>query len=180
MGKAPVNTALGSVRGQVDGWVYRQLEGETVIARRPRERTDVAPTAEQQAVRETFRRAAEFAKAVFADPVRKAAYRELALRRGFPGSRLFAFIVQDYAKAPAVTGIAADGYGRTVGDLIKVFATDNGEVVAVTVAFQAADGSVLESGPAAKGDDGWHYLASTTVAPGTPVTIVATATDRAG
>ncbi len=180
MGKTPVNTALGSLRGQVDGWVYRELEGETVIARRPRVRADLEPTAEQQTVRETFRRAAEFAKAVFADPVRKAAYRDLALRRGVPGSRLFAFIVQDYAKGPVVTGIAADGYGRAIGDAIKVYATDNGEVTGVTVALQAADGSVIESGPAAKSDDGWRYLATTAVAAGDPVTIVATATDRAG
>lgn len=180
MAKTPVNSALGKVHGKLDGWVYRVLEGDTVIARPPTIDPNLEPTEEQEAVRERFRRASLFAKGVFADPARKAAYRDLALRRGFPASRLFAFIVQDYAVPPRVTGIDLQGYQRTPGGVIRVFAADNGEVMSVTVTLKAADGTVLEAGAAVARDAGWDYAATTVVAAGTPLTIEASATDRAG
>lgn len=178
MGKSPVNTALGALRGKIDDWVYRQLEGETVVTRRPR-RTDTEPTGAQVDVRRKFRQAATYARAVFADAVRKQSYLELALRRGFPGSRLFAFIVQDFAKGPEVVSIDAERYHRQIGDTLLVDAEDNGEVTGVTVAVKAADGTVIESGPAVKVDAFWRYTATTLVPAEDAVTIEATAFDRA-
>lgn len=178
MGKSPVNTALGVVHGKIDDWVYRRVEGEVVIARRPR-RTDTDPTLPQQEVRRIFREAADYARAVYQDPVRKQSYLDVALRRGFPTSRLFAFIVQDYAKGPEVTRINVEYYHRQIGDAVRVYAEDNGEVTGVTVALKAADGTVIESGPAVKVDAYWRYTATTLVPAGDVVTIEATAMDRA-
>lgn len=180
MAKTPVNSGLEQVRGRIGGWVYRLLEGETIIAPRPQRATDDNPTETQKGVRETFRRAASYAKAVFDDPVRKAANLQLALKRGFAASRLFAFLVQDYAKPPEITEVNTSGYARQAGNPIDVFATDNGEVVGVHVALKEADGTVLEQGAAVVADAGWRYVATTTIPPGDPITVEVTATDRPG
>ena len=181
MGKTPVNAALGSLSGRIDDFVYRQLEGRTIVARRAREREVPLPlTAAQVAVRERFRRAADYARAVFADPPRKQAAQALAARRGFSAARLFAFLVQDYARPLAITELDPAGYTRQIGDRVKVYAQDEGEVVGVRVALKAADGTVLETGAAMKVDAAWVYTATTTVPPGDPVTIEATAEDRPG
>ena len=177
MAKSPLNTALGQVRGKIDVWVYRSLEGDTVIARRPRARED-NPTDSQKGTRERFRRAAQYAKAIFADPVRKADYLALALRRGIPASRLFAFIVQDYATPPVITEINLIDYHRQIGDPIKVFASDDGEIVSVTVKLKAPDGSVLEEGPALFVDAFYRYIATTDLTAQSAVSVEAIAIDR--
>ncbi len=180
MAKTPVNTGLEAVSGQIGAWVYRVVEGQTVIAPRSKVDPNRPITTAQQDVRERFRRAAAYAKGVFDNPVRKASYLELALRRGFSAARLFGFVVQDYSRPPVITEVNVEGYHRQPGDPIKVFATDDGELTSVTVALKAADGTVLEEGPATLVDEAWRYVATTTVPPGDPVTVEATATDRPG
>jgi hypothetical protein len=179
MAKTPVNSALGTVRGKLDGWVYRQLEGQTIIAK-PAARSDRPPTQPQLDAAERFRRAALFARGVFLDPVRKQSYRELATQRVGPTSRLFAFIVGDYVQPPVVTGIDASGYLRRLNDPIRVFATDDGEVTGVDLKLSVEDGTVIEEGPATLVDDAWRYLAKTLPGPISPITVTATARDRAG
>jgi hypothetical protein len=146
MGKAPVNTALGSVRGKIDDWVYRVLEGDTIIARRPRRETPLVPSASQLTVRETFRRAGEYAKAVYDNSARKQEYLELALRKGVSKSRLFSFIVRDYTNPPVITGVDVTGYLKQPGGEIRIFATDDGELMGVDVTLRLPDDSVLEQG----------------------------------
>lgn len=180
MAKTPVNTGLEAVSGRLGEWVYRVLEGKTIIARRVKRDEPLPATEGQVHVRETFRRAAGFAKEVFKDPARKAAYLELALRRGSPGSRLFAFIVQDHTKPPVITEVKTTGYARQPGNEIRVFATDNGEVVGVNVVLKDATGAVIEQGAAVPFDGYWRYVATTVAPPGEPVTVEATATDRPG
>lgn len=177
MAKTPINAALVELHGKLDAFVYRKLEGETIVARMPH-KTDRVPNANQLAVREVFLRGAKYARSVFADPVRKQQYQELAVRAGTPASRLFGFILADYAEPPKIKEINLTRYNRRVGDEIRVFADDNGEVVGVTMALKRANGTVLESGPAVLRDDSWRYVATTVVPPEQPVTVVAVATDR--
>jgi hypothetical protein len=179
MAKTPVNTGLEAVSGRIGAWVYRVLEGETVIAARPKIDPTREVTDDQKSVRENFRRGALFAKAVFADPARKLAYQQLALRRGVSAARLFAFVVQDYAKPPEITEVKVDAYHRQAGDPIDVFAKDDGEVMQVTVVLKNALGVVIEEGAAVLSDAAWRYVATTTVPPGDPITVVVTAKDRA-
>jgi hypothetical protein len=178
MGKTPVNTALGVVHGKIDDWVYREVEGETVIARRPR-RTLREPTASQQDTRKRFREAAAYAKAVFADPIRKASYRTLAESRGVSNRRLFGFVVRDYTQPPVIDRIDVSKYARQPGNLIRVFAIDDAEVVSVKVQIKAQDGTVLEEDEAVMDGPYWRYEATTQIPPGSPVTVEAVATDRA-
>jgi hypothetical protein len=180
MAKTPVNSGLEQVRGRIGGWVYRLLEGETIIATRPRRATEDRPSDEQKAVRERFRRAATYARSIYADPVRKAAYLELAARRGVPASRLFGFIVGDYARPPEVTTLDVTDYRRAGGGAVRVYATDDGEVELVSVAVKAADGTVLEEGDAVAVDAFWRFSNAVAVPAGAPVTVEATAIDRAG
>lgn len=180
MGKTPVNTALGSVRGKIDDWVYRVLEGETVIARRPRRETPLVPTTSQLTVREMFRRAADYAKSVYADPIRKQEYLELALRKGVSKSRLFSFIVQDYTNPPVIAGVDVTEYLKQAGNIIRVYATDNGELTEVKVTLKDPAGAVLEEGGTERVDAFWQFEATTTIPAATRVTVVVTAIDKPG
>lgn len=179
MAKTPVNSGLEAVSGRLGAWVYRVVEGETVIAPRPQLDPDRPSSQAQQDVRERFRLAAGYAKRVFDDPVRKASYLQLALRRGVSAARLFGFVLQDFSRPPVVTAIVATEYNRQPGSVIDVHAKDDGEVVKVLVAIKAADGTVLEQGEAPVGDYGWRYVA-TAAAPAGALTIEATAIDRPG
>jgi hypothetical protein len=178
MGKTPVNTALGEVRGKIDDWVFRRLEGETIVARKRRPQPD-NPTANQVKVRERFREASDYAKDVYDDPIRKESYRLLAESRGVSAARLFSFIVGDYARPPEITRFNLTLYTRTVGSEIRVYATDDGEVTDVTVRLKRPDGSLIEEGGAVKSGAYWRYEASTDVPAGVAVTVEATAEDRA-
>src|SRR4051794_666785 len=58
MGTTPVNTALGELHGKIDDYVFRNVEGATIVARKPR-RFKAPPTDSQMNVRsERGRRAA--------------------------------------------------------------------------------------------------------------------------
>ena len=63
MAKITLNSALQSIRGSIDNWVYRRTGGRDVIARRP-VLQGIAPSAAQVAVRDRFRLAAAYAKTV--------------------------------------------------------------------------------------------------------------------
>ena len=69
-------------------------------------------------------------------------------------------------------------YLGQIGDAITVQATDDVEVVNVTVVIRASSGAVLEQGPATKLDTCWVYHATTSTPPGAKPTIEATAMDR--
>ena len=129
------------------------------------------------AVREQFRAAAAYAKAVFADPVRRPPYESAARAKGMS---LFAFVMGDFLKPPVVEVIDAAGYHGVVGDLIKITARDDFEVVGVGVVIRDAADAVLEQGPAALVGGQWTYATTVAVAAGETVTIEATATDRPG
>lgn len=174
MAKITLNSALHGIRGRIDNWVYRRFGDQMIIARRPA--GNGPPSAAQVAVREQFRAAAAYAKAVLADPVLRSHY-EAANNKGLS---LFAFVMGDFLKPPVVSAIDAAGYHGRVGDRIKVSARDDFEVVTVNVMIRDATGAVLEQGLAAPGDGGWAYAATVAVPIGTTVTIEAVAKDRPG
>jgi hypothetical protein len=176
MAKVKLNPIIDQVHGTFGDLVFRRVEGQTVIARRP-DTSGVTPTPGQEAQRARFRDAAFYGRVVMQDPDALAFYEAVAARRRKP---VFAVIVGDFLNAPVVDAIDADAYTGTTGDPLVIRAHDDVEVTGVTVVIADADGNVLESGPAAPDEWRWRYVAQTDVPAGTEVDITATATDRPG
>ncbi len=180
MGKTPVNRALGELRGKIDDYVFRNLEGETVVARRPRP-LKVPPTASQLAVQERFRQAGKYAKAVLRDPARKQPYLDFAEESGVSNRRLFGVIARDYLQPPEILNIDTTYYKRVVGGEIHVMAKDDVLVTGVTLKLtRHADGSLIEEGPATYYGPYWRYVATAVAPPaGELIDIEVIATDLA-
>ena len=146
MAKVDLNSTVGGLRGKLDGWVYRQYNGQTVVAphRVPKK---TKPSAGQAERRERFRAAQAYAAAVLADPVKRLVYQKLGAERKRPPNAL---LISNFLTPPVIEAVDLGSYQRGAGQEIKVIATDAIEVVAVKVRIRDAQGSELESGPAAK------------------------------
>ena len=179
MAKVKTNPIIEQVRGKVGDLVFKEVQGETVIARKP-DMTGVAATEAQMAAREKFRQAALYGKMVMADPATKTIYEEAAKAKGQP---VFSLIVADFFNAPSVDEVDLSGYAGQVGDTIAARAHDDFDVTAVQVAITQADGPAIEEGPATQtppNSGRWLYTATAAVPTGTAVRITVTATDRPG
>jgi hypothetical protein len=176
MAKTILNTALGSLRGRVDGWVYRRQNGQLVVAKRP-DFSEVVPTVAQLAVRERFNQAASYASQALADPAQHAVYTSLARERE---SNAFAVALTDWLRPPEVFAIDVSGYHGAVGDPIVVRADDDVEVTGVVVTLRDTAEAVLEQGAALAANGAWVYTATTAVPAGTVLAIEAAASDRPG
>lgn len=176
MASTTFNGFLDRVKGRFGNIVFKKRDGATFISRAPALST-VPPTAAQLAVRERFRLAAAYAKAALADPALRLLYKQHAQVSQRP---LFSVAVADYFRPPVVSVIDAAGYHGRVGDLIKVSASDDFEVVAVSIVIRDAADAVLEQGVATLVGGHWTYVATVAVAAGETVTIEAVAKDRPG
>ena len=176
MGKVVFNSGL-NVSGRVDGWVYRQVKGQVVVARQPRRKAGtVRPSAAQSAQQERFRAANAYARRILADPCRRRAYERLAQQLDRRADRL---VVSDYLTPPEIEQIDVSNYRGKIGGTIRVLAFDDVEVVSVTVGIHTTGGEGLEQGAATKDHGVWIYTATVAPASGETVTISATAQDRA-
>lgn len=179
MAKTPVNSGLKRIQGELDGWIYRVVEGETIICR-PADRSSIINTSAQVTVRNRFRDAAKYARSVYEDAAKKERYRLLAEKAGVPRARLFAYVLQDYATPPTVTSVDADHYGRQIGDPIDIKAHDEGEVTGVHVTLRQQNGLLIETGPAVPYAGGYRYLGQTVVPPGPVIVAEVVAADLPG
>jgi hypothetical protein len=176
MAKVKLNPVLEQFRGKVGDLVFKKFEDEVVVSRRP-DRDGLVPTPGQTAHRERFRLAALYGKAVFADPAQKAVYAGVAKARGQP---VFSLTVSDFLNAPVVDEIDLSAYTGAAGEPIAIRASDDFEVAGVAVAIRDNGGAVLEQGAAAPHNGTWRYTTTTALAPGQPVVIEVTASDRPG
>ncbi len=175
MAKAILSSVLAGLRGRIDGMVFRQQAGQTVVTPRPQV-SSRASTPAQIAVRERFSRAAAFGRSVTADSALRAIYAE------GPGNHRNAYVaaLTDALRAPVVDALETAAFRGAVGDPIVIRARDDHAVMAVTVAVTDAAGVVLEQGTASAANGAWRYVATRSVAAGSSVTVTATATDRPG
>ena len=179
MAKVKLNLVLEQVRGQVGDLVFKRYGEGVVISRKP----DMAgrePTEAQLAARERFRQAALYGKMVMADPETRTLYEKAAKAKGKP---VFSLTVADFFNAPSVDEVDLSGYTGAVGDQIVIRASDDFDVVGVSVALTDAEGNAIESGVAvetAPNSGRWVYTATAAVGTGTTVRIAVTATDRPG
>lgn len=160
-----------------DDIVFRQTQGDTVVAKPPK-KTDKPPHPVRLEAQKLFKKASLYAKAVEADPVQKAVYAQAI--KGTQSA--FNLALRDARKAPTVNEIDASKYKGQMGNRIKIDATDDFKVISVLVAIYGSDETLIEEGnatiPALEVD--WFYTA-TVVNPSLPGTkITATATDIPG
>jgi hypothetical protein len=175
MAKIELNSAIRRIRGTIDNWVYRRNGDGVAIAKRPT--VTALPTAAQLAVREDFRAAAAYARSVRLDPIQRPRYEAAARTKG---KNAFAFALADFLNEPTVLSIDMSAYHGALGDLIKVRASDDFEVMGVTVAICDLEGGVIQQGAAVFMDGQWRYAASGGIGLGESVIIKAVATDRPG
>lgn len=72
-------------RGKESEWIYREMNGKVFFSRRPNPKKQ---TAAQKATRDNFQIAMLAAKAVLADPARRAPYEARAKKEGRPVRQL--------------------------------------------------------------------------------------------
>jgi hypothetical protein len=176
MPKADLRLTYDSMKGKSSKYVYRDINGKMYCF--PRKRPEDESPAVQE-VRRRFKRAHLYAKAVADDPVRLAPYEALAASRNEQVRRI---IVTDYLKSPTVDLIDLDAFSGAIGDVIRVEATDDCEVMGVNVQIRSEDDTLLEEGAATYHVEKMQWEFTTTVAypRGAPVSITATAVDRPG
>ncbi len=176
--KTHIGDSLNDLRGRMGKWVYRLLDGQMIVARRPVV-VDREPTEAQARHLARFRLASNYANAVFRDPVRKALYEAKAKALG--KSTVRALAVGDYLNLPKVTELNIGGYKGHVGDKINVSALDDVGVVAVKVTIRDFNtGDLVEQGQAAIGDTTWEYTATVEAPRDKTLSIEAEAYDHPG
>ena len=175
MAKSTLNPVFKQINGQIGDLVFREVRGKTVISQKA-DVSHLERSEAQLAAQARFREGALYGKAVMADPTLKALYAAAAKAKKKP---IFSLMVAHYFHAPTITAVSLDNYTGAAGDAIQVTAFDDFEVTAVTVSL-VDGGTVLESGTAVVENGRWTNTTTTSVTPGTTVTVTATALDRPG
>ena len=174
--KLELHPAFKSVSGMMDDVVYRQMGGQVIMQGAPRRRKD-AKTAAQLQQRERFAAAVRYAQTVLEDPWQREIYAELAKERGRRADKL---LTSDFLTPPGVRRIDLTTYRAQPGDVIRIIAVDDIEVVSVAVALRTAAGVLVEQGAARKVHGVWLYAATAAAPAGERITCSVTAQDRPG
>jgi hypothetical protein len=176
MAKAHLNSAFGGFSGRSGNMVYRSVRGQTFISQRPLAKSNRVSAA-QKSQRDRFMLAGAYAKQVLADACQRRVYEDLAKARNRRADKL---LTSDFLTPPIVEEINVSDYRRHAGELIRVLATDDIEVVAVAVAIRTAAGALVEQGAATKTHGVWCYRTASAAPADVALTITATARDRPG
>src|SRR6185503_3841547 len=127
----------------------------------------------QLAQRDAFAEAAAYGRSVLGNPTLRPLYEAVAR---FVRKPVFAVAIGDYFTPPRVRIINVTGYHGHVGDKILILASDDVDVMSVSVALKEPTGAVIEQGAAIKTGEDWYYTATTVVALGHAIKIDVTAT----
>jgi hypothetical protein len=176
MAKVEINAITSHFQGKLGDIRFRNYLGRKIVVLR-RKPSVAPPTEAQQQVRERFLLAAAYANGVLGNPAIRALYAERGRLKQQPVN---AVAVRDYFRPPEVPLIDTADYHGQVGDMIKVTAIDDFEVVGVNVVIKDDTAAVLEQGAAVLTGDKWVYTATVAVTAGETVTIEAVAKDRPG
>src|SRR5262245_29022095 len=140
MAKVKLNPILKNAHGHVADIVFRQFPTRTVMSSRP-DKVNQPNTPAQQAVKERFRLAAIYGKAVSADAATKAPYGAKSKETGVPA---FALMVADFMHAPVIDEVDLSTYTGTGGDVIRIRASDDFEVKGVRVQIREPEGQDID------------------------------------
>ena len=177
MAKVKLNRSLTSVSGKIDGMVFKTFKHGVQLTKKPT--FDGNWSEAQKRNREKLRRAADYANAVWADPVRKAAYEAIGRERD--AWRVYPLITADFMNAPVVASIDMRSASSSGARTVTIKASDDIGVVGVAVVARAADGSTLAQGAAEETAPGrWRCVLTANWPRAGAVEIEAAAEDRPG
>ena len=175
MAKVELNRELGGLRGKIDGWVYRQQAGQTIVARYQAPRKGKQSVA-QKRTRTRFQAAQAYAAEVLADPLQRLVYQKMGADRKQPPNAL---LVSNFLTPPVIERIDAAAYHGRTGGIIRIVALDPIEVTAVAVTLRGPDGAQIESGQAGHVHGVWTYRATVDAPANTLLQIEVSARNRA-
>ena len=159
MAKQKNNVVTYGLSGKIgDLLIFRQVDGQTVVAKPPQHSGKVSD--KQKAHRRRFQEAVFYAKEAIATPELAELYAAGAKK----GKKPYTVAVADFLNAPDIDEVNLSGYHGAVGDTIQVNASDDFEVKNVTVKIVNALGATVEEGAAIhKVGNWWTYTATTEV-----------------
>ena len=136
MAKAAKNLILHGASGKIgDQIVIRQRGGKVILSQAPGARTK-EPSEEQKAHQAKFQQAVLYARMQMADATAKAEY----VAKADEASNAYNVAVADFFHAPDIDEIDVTNYRGSVGDTIRIRATDDFKVKQVQVTISNADG----------------------------------------
>lgn len=160
MAQSKNNIITHGLSGKVgDLIVFRNRNGKTYVASKPKERTG-EPSVAQKEHHKFFQQAVIYAKSALTNPDTKQAYKDAADQ----GESAYNVAVADFMNAPDIEKIDLSKYTGKVGDTITITVTDDFMVQEVSVAILNANGTEVEHGLAQSLVGGLQWL-YTTVAP---------------
>jgi hypothetical protein len=169
MATVRLNAVTKGMSGSIGNLMFRQTYGRTIVSAKPR---PSKKQSEQQRVnRSRFKMATGWAKAQMLDPDKKAYYWRKAKKLKLPNA--YTAAISDYMRKGEIKEINTKAYKGKAGDMIhfKIHKKDFA-VRDVSVAVYTLDGRIIESGYAAKKDNGrFIYKASQTLQEKIPIKI---------
>jgi hypothetical protein len=172
------NVVVRALKGKfADQVVFKKSNGHSIMANVPSKTTKQATVA-QLRIRDEFRMAANYAKHAITNPQLLTLYQSLARN----GQNAYSAALADFLTPPKVTTLDVSAYKGMLGGIIAVRAVDAYSVKEVNVSIKAADGSVLETGPAVLDSNGnfWCYTATKDANPVAGTIVTAIAKDNPG
>ena len=150
------NIVMEGLSGKLgDQIVFSQRGGKTVVAVKAVQ-PEGAPTEGQVRQRRKFGQANRYAKQAMQNAPLKEAYEH----RAKDGQNAFNVAMADFMNAPEIIETEAGAYTGAKDSPISITVTDDHLVAGVEVVLYAANGNVLEQGPAELDDNGvdWVYV----------------------
>jgi hypothetical protein len=158
MAESKNNIITHGLSGKVgDLIVFRNRNGKTYVASKPKERTGELSEAQKEH-HKRFQQAVIYAKSALSNPETKQAYKDAAQQ----GESAYNVAVADFMNAPDIEEIDLSKYTGKVGDTITITVTDDFLVQEVSVTILNADGTEVEHGSAQSNAAGlqWVYTAN--------------------
>ena len=175
MAKSRNNIVTAGLSGGVGNQlVFRQVNGETIVAKYPNRKGSSTP--KQIALNNKFAKATVYAKNALQNAALKKVYADQAAKR--PGVSAYAMAVADYLKAPIIDHIDTSAYtGVSSGEKINIEVADASKVMTVKVKIVAANSS---AGSATLSEGKWVYTTTAINAALSGSKVLITANDRPG
>ncbi len=174
MAKVEKNIVIQGLSGSLGGQLVIQAGrgGQTIIRAMPTP-SDRPPSAAQEEARARFQEAAAYGKAAKDEP----AY---AAKAAGTAKTAYNVAVADWYHAPEVVEVDLAAWTGGVGETLRARARDDVQVTTVQFVIADAGGTLVESGAATLGGDGWWHYVTTVDHPGGTATVLVTASDLPG